>query len=524
MFAAIERRLCPRLHRKPDRKSRRDPARGEEEGSPHPSDFQTVDGPRVHSLNLFFNRMAPGGLVAHLATVAGFLLAFFLVARLMSERRAPANTFAWLLVIVFIPWLGVPLYLVLGGRKLRRLAKDKVAILPVIPAMCAVETRSVCVPVAKTVGAAGGYAPVGGNGMRLLLTGEDDFAELERQILAAKHTIHITTFILSPDATGRRIVELLARRAAEGVSVCLLLDALGCFRSSRGFVDPIRKAGGKVGRFMPVMPFTSRGSANLRNHRKMAIFDGATAMVGGRNIAREYMGPVPYPGRWRDFGAVIEGPSALVLEEVFLADWCFVTREDPTALRADVQSRGAPARGDCELQVVASGPDVPGDPLYEGIVAMIQEAERSIWIVTPYFIPDEVLLRSLIVKARAGCRVNLIVPSKSNHPVTDFARRNFTRALVSAGGRVLLYNAGMLHAKAVVVDDRVALIGSPNFDLRSLFVNFEIGVIVYTRPEIVGIKAWIEDLTQTCSLPVQTKRSFLTSVAEDLCRLLAPIL
>jgi cardiolipin synthase len=468
--------------------------------------------------------MAPGGLLAHLATVAGFLLAFFLVARLMSERRAPANTFAWLLVIVFIPWLGVPLYLVLGGRKLRRLAKDKVALLPVVPPMCVSGTKSVCLPVAKTVGAAGGYAPVGGNRVRLLLTGEDDFAELERQILAAKHTIHITTFILSPDSTGRRIVELLARRAQEGISVCLLLDALGCLRSSRGFVDPIRKAGGKVGRFMPVLPFTSRGSANLRNHRKMAIFDGASAIVGGRNIAREYMGPTVLASRWRDFGALIEGPGALVLEEVFIADWCFVTRDAPAALRADVQSRGAEERGECEIQVVPSGPDVPGDPLYEGIVAMIQEAERSLWIVTPYFIPDEVLLRSLIVKARAGCKVNLIVPSQSNHPVTDYARRNFTRALIAAGGRVLLYEDGMLHAKAMVVDDRVALFGSPNFDLRSLFVNFEIGVILYTRPEIVAIKAWIDDLTTKCSLPVFTKRSFASGVAEDLCRLLAPLL
>ena len=478
----------------------------------------------MHSANLFFNRMAPGGLLAHLATVAGFLLAFFLIARLMSERRAPANTFAWLLVIVFIPWLGVPLYLVLGGRKLRRLAKDKVALTPIVPAMCVAETRSVCLPVAKTVGAAGGYATVGGNQVRLLLTGEDDFAELERQILAARHSIHITTFILSPDSTGRRIVELLARRAQEGVSVCLLLDALGCLRSSRGFVEPIRRAGGKVGRFMPVLPFTSRGSANLRNHRKMAIFDGATAMVGGRNIAREYMGPTALASRWRDFGAVIEGPGALVLEEVFIADWCFVTRAAPAEMRAAVQARGAPVRGEAEIQVVASGPDVPGDPLYEGIVAMIQEAENSLWIVTPYFIPDEVLLRSLIVKARAGCRVNLIVPAQSNHPVTDFARRTFTRALIAAGGRVLLYDAGMLHAKAVVVDERVALIGSPNFDLRSLFVNFEIGVIIYTRPEIMGIKAWIDDLTAKCSLPVLKKRSFISSVAEDLCRLLAPLL
>jgi cardiolipin synthase len=167
---------------------------------------------------------------------------------------------------------------------------------------------------------------------------------------------------------------------------------------------------------------------------------------------------------------------------------------------------------------------VPGDPLYEGIVSMIQQAERSIWIVTPYFIPDEVILRSLIVKARAGCSVTLIVPAKSNHPVTDFARRNFTRELIKAGGHLLLYDAGMLHAKAMVIDDRVALVGSPNFDLRSLFVNFEIGMLVYTKADVDAIMAWVDGLLRECRPPVYAKPHFLTNVAEDLCRLLAPLL
>ncbi len=476
------------------------------------------------AISQFVDRFVPGGILAHVSAIAGFLLAFFLVARMMSERRAPANTFAWLLVIVFIPWLGVPLYLVLGGRKLRRMAKDKRALSPTIPEICVAKAENVCVPVANTVAAAGGYPPVGGNRVHLLLTGEEDFSELERMILSARHSIHITTFILGRDATGRRIVELLAQRAREGVKVRLLLDALGCLVSSRGFVDPIRQAGGEVGRFMPVMPFTSRGSANLRNHRKMAIFDGTTAMVGGRNIAREYMGPTHYAKRWRDFGAVIEGPAAVVLGEVFTADWCFVARQPPDKTRSDSRAGGAPIRGKCEIQVVASGPDVPGDPLYEGIVSMIQQAERNIWIVTPYFIPDDVILRSLIVKARAGCAVTLIVPAKSNHRVADFARRNYVRELNKAGGRVRLYTAGMLHAKAVVCDDRVALIGSPNCDLRSLFVNFEIGVLLYTEREVAEIKAWITDLLKKCREPVQARRTLLAGIAEDVCRLLAPIL
>jgi cardiolipin synthase len=475
-------------------------------------------------MSSYIDRFVPGGFLAHLSTVAGFLLAFFLVARLVSERRAPANTFAWLLVIVFIPWLGVPLYLVLGGRKLRRLARNKSALHPVLPKPCTADNGEGLRSVAKTITGAGGFEPVAGNKVTFLLTGEDDFAALEAHILSARHSIHIATFILSRDATGRRIVELLAKRAREGVRVRLLLDALGCFRSARGFVDPIREAGGEVARFMPVMPFTSRGSANLRSHRKIAIFDGSTAIVGGRNIAVEYMGPTPSPKRWRDFGAVIEGPAAVVLGEIFAADWCFVTRESMDSLRKDAYAGGAPLVGSSELQVVASGPDVPGDPLYEGIIAMIQAAESDISIVTPYFIPDEVLLRSMIVKARAGCSVTLIVPAQSNHPVTDFARRNFTRELIAAGGRVLLYQAGMIHAKAVIVDDRIALFGSPNFDLRSLFVNFEVGVFVHSRAEIVRMRAWVEDVMTRCTAPALRRPSLLTKIIEDVCRLLAPIL
>jgi cardiolipin synthase len=478
----------------------------------------------MSAISQFMDRFAPGGYLAHVSTVVGFVLALFFFARLMHERRAPANTFAWILVVVFIPWLGVPLYLMLGGRKLRRLVRDKKALVQTVPEICRAETSHVCLPVAKTVGAAGGFAPVGGNQVRFLLTGEEEFAELERRILAARHSIHIATFILSSDATGRRIVDLLAKRAREGVRVRLLLDALGCLVTSHGFVDPVRDAGGEVGRFMPVMPFAPRGSANLRSHRKIAIFDGATAIIGGRNIAREYMGATPNPKRWRDFGAVIEGPGAVVLGEVFIADWCFVMRQPPDAIRADAQAGGAPTRGSCELQIVASGPDVPGDPLYEGIVSMIQQAERNIWIVTPYFIPDEVLLRSMIVKARAGCSVTLVVPAKSNHPVTDFARRNFTRQLVKAGGHVLLYTPGMIHAKAIVVDGSVALFGSPNFDLRSLFVNFEVGVLVYTEPDIARIRDWIDDVMAKCVVPTIAKPSLLSSIAEDLCGLLAPIL
>jgi cardiolipin synthase len=474
----------------------------------------------------YFIQWHSHGAVAEVFSLGGFLLAVFLVARLMSEKRAPANTFAWLLIIVLLPWVGVPLYLVFGGRKLRRLAARKASFIATMPGHPS-PSASAKLPVGRTVIAAGAYPPVGGNQLHLLTTGEADFAELERQIRAARHTIHIATFILSRDETGQRLVQLLAERARAGIKVRLLLDALGCFMSSRSFVDPIRAAGGEVGRFMPVMPFASRSSANLRNHRKLALFDGQTALIGGRNLAHDYMGAIFNRNRWLDFGAVINGPAVALLENIFIADWCFATRQSDAILHAEIPISSAIPAGESELQIVASGPDVPGDPLYEGIISMIQEAEHNICIVTPYFIPDDVLLRSLIVKARAGCAVKLILPAKSNHPITDFARRHYVRELRRAGARVLLYHTTMLHAKAVIVDGRIGLLGSANFDLRSLFVNFELGVFVHSASDVAAMTAWADELSGRChesKLDPNRRQTFFGNLAEDLSRLLAPLL
>ncbi len=468
------------------------------------------------------------GLWSHLFTVGGFLLAFFLIARLVSEKRQPGSTLAWLLVIVLIPYVGVPLYLLLGGRKLRRLRASKSRLLPALPGHGAlVPATCADLSVASTVSANGACAPVGGNQLQLLTTGEDAYAALEHQIARARTHIHITAFILGRDDTGRRLVRLLARRAREGVKVRLLLDAVGCMFLSRDFLHPLRKAGGEILWFMPVLPFTPRGSANLRNHRKIAVFDHVTAIVGGHNLAREYMGPTSLKKRWADFGAVVTGPAAVLLNEVFIADWCFAGRRSVDALHAEIPvAEVVRPHGDSELQVVASGPDVPGDPLYEGILAMIQGADRSITIITPYFIPDEVLQRSLIVKARAGREITLIVPARSNHPVTDFARRHFLRELQAAGVRIMLHGPGMMHSKAILVDDRLALFGSPNFDLRSLFVNFEIGVLVHSQPDVLAMKAWTETLLRSCrpagALPRQSR--LWGNILEDLSRLLAPLL
>jgi len=473
----------------------------------------------------FWEHPLTNGLLPHFLTVVGFLLAFFAIARLMSQRKQPGNTFAWLLAIAFIPYVGVPLYLLLGGRKLRKLAESKSRLQPVSPEHVVDEPDSAAFA-ARVFTGNGACPPVGGNSVRFLTSGEESFAAIEQGILQAKESIHIMTFILGRDEVGKRLVALLAQRAREGIKVRLLLDAFGCFWTSGRFCDPIRQAGGEVVKFMPVLPFQTRGSANLRNHRKLGIIDHRWAAIGGRNLAKEYMGPTPLKRRWRDLGAVLEGPAVRQAETVFYADWAYASGQSLARLQKELPDEWPKPAGHSQLQVVASGPDMSGDPLYEGILSLVQQAERSVWVVTPYFIPDEVLQRSLMVQARAGIDVRIVVPAKSNHRLTDLARRYHLRELQSAGVKVLLYQGGMNHAKMMIIDGETALLGSANMDLRSLFVNFEIGLVTYSKDEAQAVRAWVEDVFTSCK-PMSERRKrpgIFTAIGEEIARLLAPLL
>lgn len=223
---------------------------------------------------------------------------------------------------------------------------------------------------------------------------------------------------------------------------------------------------------------------------------------------------------------MIEGPAVQLLNEIFLADWAFASGQPLDRLQLALPTTNFPAAGESEIQIVASGPDVAGDPLYEGILSLVQQAERSIWIVTPYFIPDEVLFRSLLVQARAGIDVRLAVPARSNHPITDLARRHYLRELHAAGVKISLYQPGMCHAKILLVDEETGLFGSANMDLRSLFVNFEIGAVTYSPTEAAALAREMQAIFST-SKPMpepRHERRLMPKIGEEIARLLAPLL
>jgi cardiolipin synthase len=459
-------------------------------------------------------------IISPLLTYLGFGLALVLLAHLLRQQRSPSSTIAWLLVILLLPYLGVPLYLMFGGRKMRRMAGRKELVYEPNPGNPA---RTMTGGGAEKILSSFGVPPAtSGNRLALVPTGEEAYRELTRAIDEAQQSIDITTYILGTDAVGRSIVERLARRAAEGIDVRLLLDALGSWRVRRRFVAPLTAAGARVAFFMPVIHLPFRGRTNLRNHRKIVVVDNRRAIIGGMNLSGDYMGPTPDPKRWRDLSLVIDGPAVADLSALFRSDWKFATGEDLGPVVRPTPATEVGGADDCPAQVVASGPDVAGDPLYETLLAVLFSAERRIWVVTPYFVPDEMLARALELAARRGVDVRLVVPHHSNHKSADLARVGFLRQIHNAGGRILLYEPVMLHAKAVIVDD-LAVIGSANMDMRSLFLNYEVALFLYCRTQVEGTVAWARALMAdaTVGLPSQ---GWTAELAENVVRLLAPLL
>ena len=279
-------------------------------------------------------------------------------------------------------------------------------------------------------------------------------------------------------------------------------------------------------RFIPVLPIQTHTSANLRNHRKIAVFDGTRAIVGGHNIDDRFVGDKPDPNRFLDFSVLISGPLASGLNRVFLIDWSYAAKMTPSDFRKAFAHQPSPCGGST-IEVIVSGPDIERDPLWDFIITLVHECQSHITIVTPYFVPDEVLFRSLMVKAHAGRRVQLIMPEKSNHWMADMARNHYIRQLCSSGVEIMLYKKGMVHGKLFLVDGTKALIGSANIDNRSLFVNFEIGLVHTSPKDIALFQGWVDGLLPGCRPFQETtlaEKGSSHQFAEQLAHLLIPLL
>jgi cardiolipin synthase len=468
-------------------------------------------------------------------SIAGYIFALFLVPRVILERRHPSATLAWMLAIIFVPLVGIPLYYLIGVRRIRRHIRAKIAASSSIgyPLDHRVSPPNLPTAAAEQCGrvlkATGTPPPVTGNRVIFLTRGDEAYDAVHTLIAEARDHIHAEFFILDVDVVGKRFVQALAARAKEGVRVRLLLDDVGSWRALRRMVRPLREAGGEVAAFLPALPLQRRRSAHLRNHRKLLVADGRKAFTGGMNIGKKYMGPRVTKAQWRDASVLVKGPAVADLQALFLDDWAYATDQTEPGgdlfpeLPAVVGGNHAP----CTLQVAASGPDRATQPIYQGVFTAFTAARRRLWIETPYFVPDEGILAALRNAALRNVDVRLIVPASSDLRIVSWAGRSYFNELLAVGVRIFLYRPTNLHSKVLIIDDDVAGIGSPNVDIRSFFLNFELGLFLYDYPRIEELAAiFREDLSRSEEVDPEAfaRRSRARRLLEDSCRILSPVL
>ncbi|MBK8184092.1 MAG: cardiolipin synthase [Candidatus Competibacteraceae bacterium] len=457
---------------------------------------------------------------------------------LILERRSPAATLAWLLALLFLPYIGAVIYLLFGPRRLRRrrlrysrarnrlvqsaqhrLREDQ-AMWPSFPNI-GLETQ-----LATLMKRSGQGMPVTALNITLLETGDGCFEAMETAIRAATHHIHLEYYIWQPDGIGTRLRDLLIEKARAWVQVRLLLDAIGSNSVNRRFLQPLEEAGGATAWFNPIglARRLRPNHVNFRTHRKIVVLDGKVGFIGGINVCDNHSSFSSCENAWRDTHMRIDGEPVHRLQFIFLEDWYFATDEAP--FEPEFFPQFPEQTGDLWLQIIESGPDNNRDAIAKFFFAAIAGAQQQVLLTTPYFVPTEALTTALITTALRGVEVRILVPKHSDSRLVTAAARSYYDELVSAGVHIDEYGPPMLHAKVLVVDQRIAAVGSANFDNRSLSLNFEIMAVIY-HPQTAQqlIRTFEADLKLARHYVKPGRRATLGQrLFEATARLLSPLL
>ncbi|MGR4867330.1 phospholipase D-like domain-containing protein [Variovorax sp. LARHSF232] len=431
----------------------------------------------------------------HFLVVAVALLVYVLTTRAQRQQRAPTTAIAWVMALVLLPYVMLPIYLLFGQRKLRPAGSPR-------PPRSSPASHWAAELIESF-----GLAPPSPCDIRMHADGTDARAALWEVIEGARERLDVGTFIIGTDAFGQDVLSRLVRRAREGVKVRVLLDGFGALSLPRRHFEQLREAGGDVAVFRPLFSLRHTGPRNLRNHRKLAIADDQWLWSGGRNLAGEYFcGNEHYPQPWLDLSFDLRGNVAAAAARQFSHDWASVRKRKPRSIPDLAQPRGGNL-----AQFLPSGPDQTEDTALALLIDASFRAQHRLLAITPYFVPGDGLRDALRLAARRGVQVTIAIPQVSNHHLADFVRSRAMRDLARAGVtfRMLPF---MVHAKAVVVDEDLALCGSINLDGRSLLLNHESAVVFYDPKEIDWLAHWIE----TTASAGETFRARRPSLARDL--------
>ncbi len=413
---------------------------------------------------------------------------------LLAERRQPSATLAWIFAIIFLPVLGLVLYMLFGATRIKRIARRSAKAAQRLQQV--LDSHDVQLRLAGhgkpldprtesflRLGKRVSSTPAShGNHSEILVNAAATYRAMIAAIESAQDHIHLQFYIIRPDDTGIALQDRLVRRAQAGVQVRVMYDGVGSLHLPHRFWDPLRQAGGKVAVFNPVIRafriFRKRDRIDFRNHRKILVVDGQVGFTGGINIGREYLGLDPEMGRWRDTHVRIHGPAVLGLQKAFCEDWLTTSEEllDDPRYFPDIP---APEDGNDIIQIVDSGPDRSWSPISHFFSHGIALAQKRVWITSPYFIPAPSIEQALLCAALRGVDVRLLLPAHPDHLLVSLAAKTYHTMLLEAGVRIFEYERGFVHAKTMVLDDWVGTVGSANMDMRSFNLNFEINAFIF---------------------------------------------
>lgn len=455
-----------------------------------------------------------------------------LLAVLMDHRQ-PAKTVAWVLVLVFLPVVGIVIYFFFGQntRKERFISQRSLDQLTKRSMLEFAEQKDLKIPadqgaLIKLFTNQNWSFPFKDNEVDIYTNGYDFFHMLLRDIGKAKNHVHIDSYIFNDDALGYMVADELMEKASQGVEVRVIYDDVGCWNVKNEFFERMREAGIEVHAFMPVKFPAFTGKVNYRNHRKLCVIDGKIGYIGGMNIATRYI-----KGRsglaWRDTHLRIRGGAVYGIQRAFLVDWYFVDRTLITNRRfyPEVSEK---LKNDCLIQIVTSSPISPWPDIMQGYVRILLQAKHYVYMETPYFLPTEPVLFAMRTAALAGVDVRLMIPYKTDAKLVEWASRSYVMQTVESGVKIYLYKAGFNHSKLLVSDDALCTVGSTNIDFRSFENNFEANAFIYDEQMACRLKdVYLQDVKESVLLEDVKdlgKQTFIQRLWESLVRLISPLL
>lgn len=492
-------------------------------------------------------------MVLKIILVLFYILSIIISIKLILENRDPSKTLIWILIFMLFPVIGILFYAILGRniRKIKMKKTYKMAnnmkkenLLFNLDEMKELaQGQSTMIkegklPYGKNIDFrvlrivslllnTGIFPFTINNNVEIYVDGNEKFENLIKDIRNAKDHIHLEYFIIKDSQIGEKIKKELIDKAKSGVKIRIIYDDVGCWRFwfHRKFFNEMRTYGIEIIPYLKgKITIPIGGQLNYRNHRKIVVIDGEIGYTGGINIGDEYIGKNKKFGYWRDTHVRIEGTSVYMLQMIFLTDWYYNTKK--VLLKENLFPK-LKDKGSCMMQIVASGPDSDWESMHYAYFYAICQAKKNIYIETPYFIPDESLLKALKCAALSGVELIILFPAIADHKIVNTASYSYFQEILESGGKVYLYNKGFLHSKVIIIDDFMASTGSANMDLRSFKLNFEVNAFIYDENIINEIKDdFLEDLKHGKELKQNMfeNRKIVNKIKESVCRLFSPIL